>query len=391
MASRSSRRILLAWELGANLGHVVPLLSLARQLRERGHQVVFALRDLSNALLIASQGFSFFPAPAPRGRRATYTSYAAMLSGEAFPSANAALAGALGWRSILQATRPDLMVADHAPLALLAARGLKLRVATLGIPFSIPVTGRPLPLFSASERDGQAEEERLLARLNKALQALRAPRLETVSDLYRVDATMARTLPETDCFAPRPDADYVSPDPQDAGDALPEWPDVKGPKVLVYLKSGPWVRPVCDALASCEASAIAYFSGIEPKAAEALERPGLKVAREYCRFSTLMDQGDAVVCHASHNTVVGAVLAGKPLVMMPNYIEQALTAARVVKLGTGAMPAGKPGAAALSRCLDAVRPGSAPRAKASRLAQRYAGGTTRRGVPIADRLEALVA
>ena len=41
--------ILLTWELGGGLGHLVNLLPLAQGLFERGHRVVAALRDLSRA------------------------------------------------------------------------------------------------------------------------------------------------------------------------------------------------------------------------------------------------------------------------------------------------------------------------------------------------------
>jgi UDP:flavonoid glycosyltransferase YjiC (YdhE family) len=58
-------RVLIAWELGGNMGHVVALTAVARELRERGHRVAFALRDLTHADVIARQGFRFFPAPTP--------------------------------------------------------------------------------------------------------------------------------------------------------------------------------------------------------------------------------------------------------------------------------------------------------------------------------------
>jgi UDP:flavonoid glycosyltransferase YjiC (YdhE family) len=373
VSRRVGARILFAWELGANLGHIVAMLGVARRLRERGHRVVFALRDLSNAVLLAREGFAFFPAPPPprAARPASYASYAAMLAGEAFPSLNATLAGALAWRSILTATRADLLIADHAPLALLAARGRKLRVAAFGVPFTVPTLHRPLPRFRASDGDARKEEDVLLRRLNKAAAALRAPPLERLADLYRVDATMVRAVPETDCFAPRPQADYVVPQPADAGEAVPAWPTANGQKVLVYLRAGPWIGPVCDALAEQEATAIAQIANIDADAAAALGRPGLTVTRELCKFSELIRQSDAVICHANHNTVVGALLAGKPLVMMPNQVEQALTAARVAAIGAGGVPSGAPSAAAVARCLDTLRPGSPARKAAQAIARRH--------------------
>jgi UDP:flavonoid glycosyltransferase YjiC (YdhE family) len=382
-------RVLIAWELGGNLGHVVALTALARELRGRGHEVTFALRDLTNANLIARHGFRFFPAPMPvRGRvMTTYPSYAEMLSGETFPSANAALVGALAWRSIIDAVRPDLLVVDHAPVALLAARGLKLRTATFGIPFSIPAPGRPLPVFLKEHEDGAAQEEQVLERLNSALDGLCAPRLEQVSDLYRADATMLQTLPELDCFSPRAPESYVCPDATDAGDAIPAWPSARGQKVLVYLKAGPWVLPTLEALAAASASTVAYIDR-RSGARGPIARPGLFVSEVPYKASAMIQQADLVVCHANHGTVVSAALAGKPLLMLPNYLEQALTARCVEDAGFGVTAAGKPAASLLGKCLERLGPGEPPHARARELGDRYLAvtGASMRGESV-SRLE----
>src|SRR5207245_3064235 len=204
------RRIVMAWELGANLGHLLPLIALARALRNRGHRVLFAMRDLTNAARVAREGFAFLAAPASahRGRSQAYASYAAMLAGELFPTAGSALVAALAWRSIMQAARAELLIADHAPAALLAARALSVRTALYGAPFSIPVAGAALPTFaSASARGVEAE---LLQRLNTVLDTLGASPLERVSDLYRAEVTLVRGVPEIDCFGPRAEQAYVT-------------------------------------------------------------------------------------------------------------------------------------------------------------------------------------
>jgi UDP:flavonoid glycosyltransferase YjiC (YdhE family) len=370
---KGGARVLIAWELGGNLGHVVSLLAVARELRARGHGVVFALRDLSNAALIARDGFAFFPAPTPvRGRKLpTYPSYAAMLSGEAFASSNGALVGALAWRSIMRATRPDLLVADHAPMALLAARGLKIRTATFGVPFSIPVAGAALPVFLQGHTTAAAEEERVLKRLNAALDALRAPRLEAVSDLYRTDTTMVRTLPELDCFGPRPSGSYVSPLGADAGDAIPPWPRAPGQKALVYLNAGAWVRPVLEALAAGGLSTVAYIGGAKAGRRTPFERPGLFVSHVPYKASEMMLQADLMICHANHGTVASAVLAGKPLLMMPSYVEQVLTAQRVECVGVGLTASGKPSRDLIEECLHKLRPGAPAHTRAAELGTRY--------------------
>jgi UDP:flavonoid glycosyltransferase YjiC (YdhE family) len=365
------RRIVIAWELGANLGHLLPLLVLARALRTRGHRVLFAMRDLSNAARVAREGFAFLPAPASahRGRSQAYASYAAMLAGELFPTAGSTLVAALAWRSIMQAARAELLIADHAPAALLAARALSVRTALYGAPFSIPVAGAPLPTFaSASARGVEAE---LLQRLNTVLDTLGASPLERVSDLYRAEATLVRGVPEIDCFGPRAEQAYVTEATADAGEAIPAWPRTDGARALVYLRAGRYVKPVLDALAAANASAIAYIGGL-PKRLAAREQRGFVLSPTPYKASALMPQADFVVCNGNAGTVTQAVLAGKPLLMLPTYVEQALNAARVAQAGAGVVPKGKLTVAAMARCLDALRPAGA---SASRLAARYAGRT----------------
>ena len=41
-------RVLLAWELGGNYGHLVALRALACELRRRGHECVFAVLALES-------------------------------------------------------------------------------------------------------------------------------------------------------------------------------------------------------------------------------------------------------------------------------------------------------------------------------------------------------
>ena len=57
-------KVLLAWELGANLGHLGPLSILGRELAARGHEPVFAVRDLRHAdQLVGRHGFRYLQAP----------------------------------------------------------------------------------------------------------------------------------------------------------------------------------------------------------------------------------------------------------------------------------------------------------------------------------------
>jgi hypothetical protein len=49
--------ILLVWQLGGNLGHIMRLRTLSRGLRARGHDVTFAFEDMRGAAQLIAEGF----------------------------------------------------------------------------------------------------------------------------------------------------------------------------------------------------------------------------------------------------------------------------------------------------------------------------------------------
>ena len=63
-------RILLAWELGGDYGHLMRFLTLGRELARRGHEPVFALRELTHVdAVLGDEPFRVFQAPDLRGER----------------------------------------------------------------------------------------------------------------------------------------------------------------------------------------------------------------------------------------------------------------------------------------------------------------------------------
>src|SRR5438445_13046775 len=120
-------RILYAWELGTGYGHLGSVLPLAVRLRARGHEVVFARRDLTPPeRFLGRRGFALLQAPVWLSERRGLdlpVSYAEMLANFGFLD-RAGLTGMVkAWRQLYALVQPDLLVIDHAPTALLAVRG----------------------------------------------------------------------------------------------------------------------------------------------------------------------------------------------------------------------------------------------------------------------------
>jgi hypothetical protein len=59
--------ILLIWELGGGLGHLMNLRPLMEELPRRGHRVIAALRDLSSVhIILGGAKVEYLQAPRPR-------------------------------------------------------------------------------------------------------------------------------------------------------------------------------------------------------------------------------------------------------------------------------------------------------------------------------------
>jgi len=132
-------RILFAWELGGNFGHLGQLALLASALRARGHEPILALRDVTRVESIVGD-FPCVQAPVWPARRPVSPpspcSYPEILEHYGYADREGLLAMVKAWRHILQWIEPHAVILDHAPTALLAARGRELAKILYGVGFS---------------------------------------------------------------------------------------------------------------------------------------------------------------------------------------------------------------------------------------------------------------
>ncbi|KQV82366.1 hypothetical protein ASD15_10020 [Massilia sp. Root351] len=263
-------RFHLCWELGGGLGHAGRLKVLAAALLARGHEVSVSLRDLAQAHGLFSGRFSdpLRAAPGVMGARGpqmpalrtpplqapvwlhrtegmppNHASHAEILLTAGYLQAEPLAGLVAGWRSIFSLLRPEVVVADYAPTAILAARSMGLRSASVGSAFSMPPPGRALPCLReweniAPQRLADAEA-RVLQAANAVLAHHGAPPLSWAADLLLGDAPLLTTWPELDPFSRTAGAagvEWYGPAFLPAGGAPPAWPPGNGPKVFAYLK-----------------------------------------------------------------------------------------------------------------------------------------------------------
>jgi UDP:flavonoid glycosyltransferase YjiC (YdhE family) len=338
-------RILFAWELGGNLGHVMSMRALACDLRASGHNVLFALRDLRAGEVLTREGFVCVQAPTTRLNAPDLplqpASYPEILLHYGFADAAVLAPAVRAWRDLYAQVAPDLLVFDHAPIALLAARSTGIPRVVVGTGFASPPRVSPMPSIRPWQEIPaarlQAAEQRTVDTANFVLQAIRAQRLDVFHDLFDVEENILTTLPELDHYGPRPGENYWGPISNTAGSAAPSWPHGYGRRAFVYIRpSSPAFRLLAAILRAADLRTLWFAPGLASDVIAQLESPSVKMVRTPVDISAVSRAADVAILHGGHATAAAMLLSGVPLVLLPQHIEQLLLGRNVAALGAGA-------------------------------------------------------
>lgn len=370
--------ILLAWELGGGYGHLAPLRVLAEELQRRGHKIIYAVRDLAAAAeVLAPATVPILQAPlqmaAIHQPLRVQVSYASLLHNSGFDHVSHLAARLRAWAELLQAHRCELLVTDHAPSAVAAARGVGLPVLQLGTGFTVPPRRAPYPLFRpglrVSEEVLRHNEQRVGDTLAGAFAQLGWAAPDSLQSLFGETARALCSYPELDHYGARHEPYLGLPDM--AQGEPPVWPDGDGPRLFGYLRPGKSLAAALAALQRLPARVLLRVGGIDAERLRGFERPGLRILDRAVNLRLAARDCDAYVHYAAHGTTAEMLLAGKPGLLLPETVEQNLVALRATQLGAALTPPPKGDfnlSAALRQLLDDVRLRNAAAAFAARYA-----------------------
>jgi hypothetical protein len=225
------RSVLLAWELGAGFGHALALRQIAVRLMQRGFRCIAAVKDIGAAAPLSEAGIEVLQAPLWKAAQSSAT------LGDALGDAGLADAQSLrqlieAWRHIIDKTAPDVVVADYAPGACLAARG-RIPLALIGNGFTLPPADmQNFPLLHQISAPVWPEQT-LLDAVNSVLVDLQLQPLQRLPQLFAGDVAWVYSFPLLDPYAssrtPPAQGPQIGhlPEPRAAGAA----------EILVYLSA----------------------------------------------------------------------------------------------------------------------------------------------------------
>jgi UDP:flavonoid glycosyltransferase YjiC (YdhE family) len=239
---------------------------------------------------------------------------------------------------LFQLFQPDVVVADYSPTALLAARIAKIPAVCIDNGFGLPPNFAPLPSIrrweSITEQRLQHAEETALRSINSVSLSFGGSALERLVDLFNTEGTVLTTFAELDHYGPRNETEYVGPIFSNAGGQSVQWQGTHRRKVLAYLRpSVPGIDNLLKALAELDAEVICVVPGLKRLNRAIANR--LRVYVNPVRLDDIILTADLVVSYAGSGMVCCALLAGVPLLLVPQNVEQYMFSCRVDELGAG--------------------------------------------------------
>jgi UDP:flavonoid glycosyltransferase YjiC (YdhE family) len=191
-----------------------------------------------------------------------------------------------------------------------------------------------MALGNTVEYDSPSEEH-VLRHANEALSRIRRPELKTLTELISdVDDTILLTIPELDHYGARTGARYWGVNTRVAGPA-PDWLPGNRTRIFCYLKPTATLVDALSGLRQPDYDVLAFVPGAESATRERLSSAGLRFVYEPLDMQRTMESCHLAILNATHGSTAAALLAGKPSVHLPLYLEQSLIARCVRMAGAG--------------------------------------------------------
>ncbi len=332
-------RFLLTWEYGDALGHLARLRPVALKLAKLGHEVTMALRPSAHAAELPAE---LRVVPAPPGQVAREcirqpVSMADILYNQATSDPRMLAGQVRAWHGLFELVKPDVVVMDHSPIALLSLQGQPWKKVLLGTGFACPPAISPLPDLRAWQNHYpdriKATEQAVLEALNTQLENQQQPTLDCVGRLFeRVDDNLLTTFPELDHYPNRSSGEYLGTWSDLAG-AKPVWPDGDGPRIFAYLKPHRGLVAILDHLASLPVRTLVYIGGTFNN--RRWKGCRINFSDHPLNMTEVGRECDLAILHAGHGATASLMLAGKPILQIPIHVEQYHNALRTEQQGAG--------------------------------------------------------
>lgn len=345
LENHNMKHLVFCWEYGAGYGHIAGFIPIAKYLKSAGVKVSWILKHLDHAHLIRENGFEdewILQAPIAKNTNATKqqtVNYSQIMTFLGFSNEQACLNLVSSWRDSLQLLNADMIVADHAPAAIIASQTLNIKRCMIGTGFFSPPRVDKTPAFSLFNNVPEnkiAELDNYLVKVaNYTLTHFKQQPITKVAELFSVEEDFLCTFPELDHYTNRKNQEYWGARFSSSMGKKIDFTSDKF-KIFVYIHSNMRdFEQLLTALNNIEAETILHVPKLNVERAS-LQFTNLTFSPEPIEMDHVLNQVDLAICNAGHGTVAAVLLAGKRLLLVPNQLEQRILTQRLIQQGLAA-------------------------------------------------------
>ncbi len=352
-------KIVMAWELGRNYGHVTKLASMAKAIarKHKKAEFIFVLQKPEVIFpFVSGLNYKLLQAPyhppvriSDAKERGPSRLYSDDLRPCGHYSADV-LSGLLkSWSDLYALIEPDLLIVNAAPTALIAAKEHSFKKVIFGGTYDVPARASPMPPLRYWEKNDPdmllSREEEALDTLNAALKSIKMKPLKTYAETLNADAQYLAAFEELDHYPERDKIEgrenkYYGPFfTTETGEDV-SWKKAASKRIFAYIRTnGGGFRECMEVLAHLpkDYDCIVSAPGISPQVKKQLENTAVRIIDGPVKLAPLLKNCDLGICHASFGISCAFIMNGVPQVLLPGHIEQFMFAKAVgrQKLGRG--------------------------------------------------------
>jgi rhamnosyltransferase subunit B len=336
---RRAGHVLLCWEFGAGNGHARRLHLIGKRLEALGFTTAYGLRrpEVGAAIGIAAETIRPAPSwplrptdgnPAQHMTSATYGDYLAQMMLGPHDDLDERL---LLWHELIEAERPDIIIADYAPSVSLLSYG-RIPVAAIGDGYTLPPAALSAFPRLIENVPLEYEENDVVRRINRAVRNYNPLPISHYPEINRADQHHLLTLPCLDPYREHRGGGWLG-----TVDRVMIAPQDEAPRQFFsyFQENRQTDARLIDGLIQSGVTGKAIFllplrRTVKRLAAAGIEAPdGLAdLALELARCGVLVHQGTVGMAMAG-------IAAGLPQVMLRSDLEKTLTAQAIAAHGAG--------------------------------------------------------
>lgn len=333
------KSILFVSELGAGLGHIAPLMSIADAISsassKKPPKITFAVPDsISTRLAFGDSPYPILASPVKYDLASPLShtsSFIEILTRAGFANADLLSAAVASWQNLVDIVKPDLIIADHSPTACLMARG-KLPVILIGSGYTMPPTNtQEFPALAVGMQP-PAIHKTVLTNVNSILKAGKQNELESLPKLLETELRFVFTAPHLDPYNGLRKEPVIGT----YNDGISHSPVPTDNRIFLYagaVRNG--LEAIAKSVLKMKVPVSAYLGSQTNVAKEYLKAAGAEVFDSPPPLSKILTKSTVVVSHGGAGLANASMLVGRPQLIIPIHAESRITAGKIEALGIG--------------------------------------------------------